>query len=71
VAVIRNAPHPANAQKLFEHLQRREVGEKLVAANALEGATQRTEVTSLKLDWDALLRDLETTTAKLNSIFLR
>ena len=36
VAVIRNAPHPANAQRLFEYLQRREVVEKLVQANALE-----------------------------------
>ena len=38
VAVIRNAPHPANGQKLFEYLQRREVAEKLVQLNALEGA---------------------------------
>jgi iron(III) transport system substrate-binding protein len=38
VGVIRNAPHPTNAQKLFEYLQRREVAEKLVAINALESA---------------------------------
>ena len=38
VAVIRNAPHPGNAQKLFEYLQRREVAEKLVQAKALESA---------------------------------
>ena len=38
VGVIRNAPHPANAQKLFDYLQRREVVEKLVQANALESA---------------------------------
>jgi len=38
VAVTRNAPHPENAQKLFEYLQRREVAEKLVQANALESA---------------------------------
>jgi len=38
VAVIRTAPHPANGQKLFEYLQRREVADKLVQANALEGA---------------------------------
>lgn len=71
VAVIRNAPHPANAQKLFEYLQRREVGEKLVQVNALEGATQATDGSNLKPDWDALLRDLETTTKQLNDIFLR
>lgn len=71
VGVIRNAPHPANAQKLFEYLQRREVVEKLVAANALEGAELGTDMTKLKPDWDALLRDLETTTKQLNEIFLR
>ena len=83
VGVIRNAPHPANAQKLFEYLQRREVAEKLVQANALEssdgrapqgpnskdGASQRSALR--QPDWDALLRDLETTTKQLNEIFLR
>ena len=71
VAVIRNAPHPANAQKLFEYLQRREVAENLVQANALENATNGTDATTMKPDWDALLRDLETTTKQLNEIFLR
>ncbi len=71
VAVIRNAPHPANAQKLFEYLQRREVADKLVAANALESATAVADGTTMKPDWDALLRDLETTTKQLNEIFLR
>jgi iron(III) transport system substrate-binding protein len=71
VAVIRNAPHPANAQKLFEYLQRREVAEKLVQADALESATAATESTTLKPDWDLLLRDLEATTKQLNEIFLR
>jgi iron(III) transport system substrate-binding protein len=41
VAVIRNAPRPANAQKLFEYLQRREVSEKLVQAKALESSDMR------------------------------
>jgi iron(III) transport system substrate-binding protein len=71
VAVIRNAPHPGNAQKLFEYLQRREVAEKLVAVDALEGATNRTDATAMKLDWDTLLHNLETTTKQLNEIFLR
>jgi iron(III) transport system substrate-binding protein len=94
VGVIRNAPHPRNAQKLFEYLQRREVAEKLVQANALESAdssagrvTRVPESTNavdvrdsrssslrektLNPDWDALLRDLETTTKQLNEIFLR
>jgi len=71
VGVIRNAPHPANGQKLFEYLQRREVADKLVQANALESATLAEETTTLKPDWDSLLRDLETTTKQLNEIFLR
>ena len=94
VGVIRNAPHPTNAQKLFEYLQRREVMEKLVQANALESAdnpegrvrrvpestaaaeagdsqTSSLRKKTLKPDWDALLRDLETTTKQLNEIFLR
>ena len=71
VTVIRNAPHPANAQKLFDCLQRREVAEKLVRANALESAAQMTVGTNLQPDWDSLLRDLETTTKQLNEMFLR
>jgi iron(III) transport system substrate-binding protein len=71
VAVIRNAPHPTSAQRLFEYLQRREVADKLVAANALESATHRTDAATMKPDWEALLRDLERTTKQLNEIFLR
>ncbi len=71
VAVIRAAPHPANAQKLFEYLQRREVAEKLVEAKALEGVADEIDATALKPDWNALLRDLETTTKQLNEVFLR
>ena len=71
VAVIRNAPHSTNAQRLFEYLQRREVAEKLVAANALENTTNAPDGATMKPDWDALLRDLETITKQLNEIFLR
>ncbi len=71
VGVIRNAPHPESAQKLFDYLQRREVAEKLVQANALENATSGTDGTTIKPDWEILLRDLETTTKQLNEIFLR
>ena len=71
VAVIRDAPHPANAQKLFEYLQRGEVVEKLVAANALENTTYTTDATTMRPDWQTLLRDLEVTTKQLNEIFLR
>jgi len=69
--VIRSAPHPANAQKLYEYLQRREVVDKLVQVKALESGACGTEMNTTKPDWDALLRDLETTTKQLNEIFLR
>jgi len=71
VAVIRNAPHGWSAEPLFQILQSREVAEKLVQANALESATVSTNTTTLKPDWDGLLRDLEATTKQLNEIFLR
>jgi len=72
VAVIRNAPHPDTAQKLFDYLQRPNVVERLVAAKALEGlSASQVSVPTLKPDWNILLADLETTTAKLNQIFLR
>ena len=72
VAVLRGAPHPHAAQRLFEYLQAREVRQQLVAAHALEGfsATQVSTPT-LKVNWEALLRDLVDTTTELNRIFLR
>ena len=71
VAVVRG-PHAAAAEKLFDYLQRVEVAEKLVIANALEGvsATSLT-VPALKPDWNSLLRDLDAATAALKDIFLR
>ena len=71
-AVIRAAPHPKPAQQLLEFLQRRDVVTQLVSAKALEGFS-RTEVpvTTLKVNWETLLGELEVTTAKLNNIFLR
>ena len=72
IGVIRGAPHPESAARLFEHLQRSEVVRQLVTAHALEGISPG-EVTTptLKVNWDALLLDLESTTAELNRIFLR
>jgi iron(III) transport system substrate-binding protein len=72
VAVTHRAPHPQPAQQLFEFLQRRDVVEQLVAAKALEGVSRsEVQVSTLRVNWETLLRDLETTTAKLNEIFLR
>jgi hypothetical protein len=69
---VRRAQHPEAAQRLFEFLQRREISQRLVAAQALEnveapGAT----APGLHPDWDILLRDLDADTRKLKEIFLR
>jgi len=72
VGVVRGAPHPGPAQRLYDFLQRPEIVRQLVAGRALEGASaNEVAVPTLKVNWDALLRDLESTTAKLNRIFLR
>lgn len=70
VAVVRDGPHPQEAERLFQYLQRREVVEHLMAAQALEGFSPGARP-HLKVDWDAMLKQLETTTASLKEIFLR
>ena len=70
--VVRGAPHPEFAQKLFEFLQQEAVVQTLVRANALEGTSARAVSTkTLAVDWEPLLKDLEKTTTTLNAIFLR
>jgi iron(III) transport system substrate-binding protein len=72
VAVVRGAPHPQAAQRLFDYLQGREVVQQLVAVHALEGfSASEVSTPTLKVDWGALLRALQGTTAELNRIFLR
>jgi len=73
VGVIRDGPHPDAAQRLFEFLSDPKVSQKLVELKALEGATldPKLAATGLKVDWDALLRDLDTATEEMNKIFLR
>jgi iron(III) transport system substrate-binding protein len=73
IGVIRGGPHPSAAQKLFEYLRSQEVSRRLVEANALEAAALDPAKTAsgLKVDWDSLLRDLESATDELKKIFLR
>ncbi len=72
IAVIRSAPHPEAAEKLFQFLQSREVVEKLVAADAIEGKSpNEVKTATLKLDWEKLLADLDMATQELKEIFLR
>jgi len=72
VAVVRHAPHPSAAQRLFDYLQTQGVTEQLVQAGALESARTADVLSStLKPDWDAVLRDLDSATATLQKIFAR
>jgi iron(III) transport system substrate-binding protein len=72
VAVIRRAPHPEAAQRLFEYLQTAAVTDRLVQAGALEGARGRdVQIETLQPDWDAMIRELDAATATLQKIFLR
>ncbi len=72
VAVVRGAPHPEAAQRLFEYLQGLNTVERLVDARALEGASiGAVGRATLAVNWDVLLAELDKTTAELNSIFLR
>lgn len=72
VAIVRHAPHPDAARRLFEYLQTSPVTERLIQAGALEGAlAAEVRAATLKPDWDALLRDLEAGTRLIQEIFLR
>jgi iron(III) transport system substrate-binding protein len=71
VAVVHGAPHPDAAQRLFDYLQRREVVQRLVAANALEGESAGATTATLQPDWNGLLGDLDSATAALKEIFVR
>ena len=69
VAIVRNAPHPMAAQKLFKYLRSSAVREQLVAAAALEADTPAPTI--FQPDWAMLLRDLDRTTGQLKQIFRR
>jgi len=70
VAVVRGAPHPAEAEQLFQFLQRPGVAERLVKEAALEGA-QSGQSQGLQVNWTALLADLDSATETMKRIFLR
>jgi iron(III) transport system substrate-binding protein len=70
VAVVQGAPHAAEAEQLFQFLQRPEVAARLMKEAALEG-TQPGQPQGLHVDWKALLTDLEAATATMRDIFLR
>ena len=72
IAITKSAPHGQAARQLFEYLQRPEIIGRLVAAKALEGVDASSiSASTLRVNWDSLLRDLDGTTSRLNEIFLR
>ena len=72
VAVVRNAPHPEAAQRLFAWLQRPEVAARLVTLKALEGASAvAIKTPTLQPNWDKLVSELEAGTERLKEIFVR
>jgi iron(III) transport system substrate-binding protein len=72
VGVVKDAPHPEAAQRLFEFLRCQDVVQRLMAVKALEGLSAKgAPVAGLSVNWDGLLREVDSTTAKLNKIFLR
>jgi iron(III) transport system substrate-binding protein len=70
VAVVRGAPHPTEAEQMFQFLQRPGVAERLVKEAALEGA-QAGQPQGVQVDWKALLTDLDSATETMKQIFLR
>lgn len=72
VGVIRGAPHPEAAQRLFDYLQSPAVAGRLVRENALEGASlTEAQGSTLRVDWEGLLARLNETTEILRQTFLR
>ena len=73
VGLIRNCPHPAAAEKLYEFLSEQQVSQQLTEAHALEGAVldEQTARQGLQVNWGRLLEDLESATAESKGIFLR
>ena len=72
VALVRGAPHPEPARRLFEHLLRTETTRRLVDLHALED-TKTPSATSptLQPDWPRLLQELVPATETLRQVFLR
>jgi iron(III) transport system substrate-binding protein len=70
VGLTQGAPHPAEARQLFDYLQREEVALSLIQVHALEGA-RATGLPGITVDWQLLLREMETSETALRKIFLR
>jgi iron(III) transport system substrate-binding protein len=70
VALVRGAPHPQNARRLFDYLQTPVVSAELRRLNALEAGTEPA-IELATPDWSSLLVQLDRATGQLKEIFLR
>lgn len=70
MAIMRGAPHPKEAQRLFEYLQSEPVLKQLIAAHALEGPSIDPQEAH-DIDWPRLLAEMDNATAFLRQVFLR
>jgi iron(III) transport system substrate-binding protein len=71
VAVVRDAPHPAAAERLFRWLRRPELAHRLVQEGALESAVRASDLRVLTPDWQQALAHVESGTSRLKEIFVR
>jgi iron(III) transport system substrate-binding protein len=69
LAIVRNAPHPTEAKRLYEYLHSEPIRKALIAASALEG--DRPDGIGIKVDWSTLLAEIELAIATLREVFLR
>jgi iron(III) transport system substrate-binding protein len=70
--VLRGAPHPAEAQRIFEYLQSKAVSDRLLREHAIESAANDAPgVPGLKVDWDSVLRNMDAGTKEMDKMFLR
>jgi ABC-type Fe3+ transport system substrate-binding protein len=70
VGILKNAPHPQAAQKLFDYLKSEEVLAQLRKAGALEPEDVKT-VSGKPVDWNAILQSQPVALDALKKIFLR
>ena len=70
IGVIRGSPHPGEAQRLYEYLQRPAVLKKLVDASALISRENAPEQLSAS-GWQRLMADLDSASTALKQCFLR
>ena len=71
VAVIRDAPHPEMAQKLFEYLTSNETLASLKAAGAVEGDAPDPALAGKPVNWLRLLESQDAAVNELKGVFLR